>query len=238
MPMSTRDLAITAQECAKAGAAGIHLHVRDATGAHSLDPSRYAEAIWAIAETAPSLEIQISTEAAGVFSVTDQKRCLDALRPASASLSIREMARDPKTAQSVYAIAQETRTKLQHILYDAQDIALLDQWIGSGTIPASNLDVLCVLGRYSTGQTANPTDLQAFLPITKRRKVTWSVCAFGHHEQACLMAALRQGANLRVGFENNRHLPGGELLRDNATSVANIVKAAKNLGYAPQRIAS
>jgi uncharacterized protein (DUF849 family) len=38
LPISACEIALTARACADAGAGAIHLHVRDRSGGHSLDP--------------------------------------------------------------------------------------------------------------------------------------------------------------------------------------------------------
>ncbi|NBB83711.1 MAG: hypothetical protein GVY28_09935, partial [Alphaproteobacteria bacterium] len=45
LPIGPAELAATAVACRDAGAAAIHLHVRDEAGGHSLDAGRYREAI-------------------------------------------------------------------------------------------------------------------------------------------------------------------------------------------------
>ncbi|MGB0967112.1 MAG: 3-keto-5-aminohexanoate cleavage protein, partial [Halocynthiibacter sp.] len=58
----------------------------------------------------------------------------------------------------------------------------------------------------------------------------WTICAFGPNELACARAALQAGGNLRVGFENNLHLPDGTLARDNAELVSLAVNEGRALG--------
>ena len=72
---------------------------------------------------------------------------MDQLRPKAASLSIREMARDPKLGLKAYALAAETGMKLQHILYSTQDLHTLKNWIEEGVIKDTLLDVIFVLGQ-------------------------------------------------------------------------------------------
>ncbi len=48
LPMTPEELARTAAECLDAGAAMIHVHVRDRDGKHLLDAEAYRQAIGAI----------------------------------------------------------------------------------------------------------------------------------------------------------------------------------------------
>jgi len=65
LPISIAEIAAEAALCQRAGAAVLHLHVRDGNGAHSLDAGLYRAASEAIAEAAPGMLVQITTESAG-----------------------------------------------------------------------------------------------------------------------------------------------------------------------------
>ena len=234
LPISAQELAHTAHKSSMKGATGIHLHVRDAQGRHSLDPDRYQEAIDAVAAAAPELEVQISTESMGIYGVADQLSCLEQLRPKAASLSIREMARDPKLGRKAYALAAETGTKLQHILHTTQDLHTLKHWIEDGVIRGTSLDVIFVLGQYSPQVQARPEDLIPFLTRSLDSNFNWTVCAFGPAEQSCALAAIFLGGHARIGFENNVQAPDGRVVSDNACAIGNLVSAAKLSGYYPR----
>lgn len=233
LPITSAEIAATARACQLEGADCIHLHVRDAQGAHSLDPGRYRDAMVAIGEAAPGLAIQITTESAGRFGVADQYACLDALRPAAASVSVRELDRDPALAARLYALADETGTDLQHILYGPDCIARFEDLCARGIIRDSLPDVILVLGRYVPPHPAHPGDLAPLL-AQLARPVTWTVCAFGRAERACLIEAIRLGGNARIGFENNTEQPDGSQLADNAASVRGLVTAARAKGFTPK----
>lgn len=219
LPVSVAQIAATAQSCFAAGAHGVHLHVRDQDGQHSLDAGRYREAIDAVQAAAPGLDIQITTEAAGLFDVQTQLDCLRQVQPAWASISVREIARAPELVDHVYALCSEQGTRVQHILYDAADADQLTRWQQEGVVCAGQEDRLLVLGRYSTGQQSAPRDLDQFPHGSSR----WMVCAFGAQEHACLLEAACRGGDVRVGFENSLANPEGDLWADNAASVAALV---------------
>ncbi len=209
-------------------------YLRDAQGRHSLDPDRYQEAIDAVQAAAPGLEVQISTESMNIYDVADQFACLDQLRPKAASLSIREMARNPKLGRKAYALAAETGTKLQHILHTTRDFHTLKNWIEEGVIKGTSLDVIFVLGQYSPQVQASPEDIIPFLTGALGSNYRWTVCAFGPAEQSCALAAIFLGGHARIGFENNVQAPDGRVVLDNACAVGNLVSAAKLSGYYPR----
>lgn len=236
LPMTAGELAETARACYAAGAGAIHLHVRDDQGRHSLDSGRYREAIDAIKEAAPGMGIQITTEAAGLYGVTEQFACLEALRPTATSIAVREMARDLETAARVYALAAETGTQVQHILYGPGCIDQYQAWRSAGVIRPAQDDVLFVLGQYVPPVEAEPHDLTPFLGSFSPPPPNWTVCSFGQQEQACLLHTIQCGGHVRIGFENNILSPGGDLLTDNADAVRALVSAAADKGFSPSHL--
>lgn len=223
LPMTNVEIAATARACFDAGAGAIHLHVRDAKGRHSLDAGRYREAMAAVHETTPDMQIQITTESAGVYDVAAQMACLAALRPKAASVSVREMARDPGLAAQIYALAAEVGTDVQHILYGPACVAQFQRWQVEGVIDAGAQNVICVLGSYAPARAALTAELAAFQTVMLPDQ--WWVCAFGASEHQVLHAALGRGANLRIGFENS--IDDG--LGTHASNAASITKFLKLL---------
>lgn len=223
LPVSIDQIVEAARMCHLAGAQGLHLHVRDDLGAHSLDAGRYLETIAELTRVVPDMDVQITTEAAGVFDVAAQLDCLQRVQPEWASISVREIARQPELAPRLYALCEEQKTRVQHILYDAEDAELLTRWREAGIVKAEQSDRLLVLGRYATGQQSTPEDLNIFPSDTSR----WMVCAFGAQEHACLYEAARRGADVRVGFENSLTAPDGQQWADNAASVAALMAGLK-----------
>ena len=247
LPVSPGEVAAEAAACAAAGAHVLHLHVRDADGAHSLDPGRYREAIAAVrAAAGDDMIVQVTTEAVGRYSPAEQRALVRDLRPQAVSLAIRELAPDAASeaeALAFFAWAADAGIGLQFIVYDAQDTRRLVDFRlraeATGTRPGSPdpasvasgssrkvPHALFVLGRYATGQRAQPGELDPFLEVWPRAW-PWTVCAFGPREADCLAAALARGGHVRVGFENNLQRPDGTLAASNAEQVAHVRELAR-----------
>ncbi|WP_417838642.1 3-keto-5-aminohexanoate cleavage protein [Tritonibacter scottomollicae] len=231
LPVTTAEIAETARACHVLGAQALHLHVRDGEGVHSLDAGRYRAAIAAVAESAPTMGVQITTESAGLFDVPAQLACLEALRPAAASVSVREMARDAGLAARVYALCAEAGTEVQHILYSPACVAQLKAWYKDGTVPLKMRDAILVLGQYATGQPGRPAMLPAFLKEIAPLQLRWTLCAFGPEEHACLLAAITAGGQVRIGFENSLGAQDAAPWADNAASVAAFLNLAEAQGH-------
>ncbi len=230
LPITLSQICDTARACHTAGADALHLHIRDDAGLHTLDPERYRDTLAALQDTVPMLDVQITTEAAGLFDVATQLNTLRSLRPAAASISVREIMRTPPLAPEVYATAAEANTLVQHILYDLNDLKTLRGLLDRGTIPSQMRDILIVLGQYTPARDATIAELIPWQAALGDDFPNWTVCAFGPQEHAVACAALAAGRDVRIGFENNLHRPDHTPARDNAENIARTVAAAKALG--------
>ena len=73
LPITPREIADTAAACREAGAALLHLHVRDPDGRHSLDAGAYREAIEAVRHAVgDDLVIQVTSESGGRYAADEQ----------------------------------------------------------------------------------------------------------------------------------------------------------------------
>ena len=229
LPITPREIAHTAAACVEAGACMLHLHVRDADNRHSLDSTRYREAIAAIrAEAGEELIIQITTEAVGSYTREEQMRAVIEVRPEAVSLAIRELCppdTNEKSAAEFFSYLHREKIAPQYILYSKEDILHFANLLERGIIPDEKISVLLVLGRYSENQESNPADLEplvrALPPIHN-----WSLCAFGASETACMLEAIGRGGHCRVGFENNLFMSDGSLAQDNAALVSSVIDGA------------
>ncbi len=237
VPLAPAEIAATARACATLGVGALHLHVRDADGGHSLDAARYRAAMEAVGRAVPGLAIQVTTEAAGRYDVAAQLALLGGLKPRRASVAVREMGRDPELARRFYRQAAAQGTRLQHILYDRDDLALLLDWRKRGWLAEAACEVLFVLGRYDPPREARPEEVAPLADLARRHGLDWSLCAFGPHEHDCLLAALSEGSGqVRIGFENSYLQPDGTPYADNAASVAAFVARAEAAGFTPESL--
>jgi uncharacterized protein (DUF849 family) len=237
IPLTPAELAETAYECLAAGASMMHVHVRRNDGRHLLDAMAYREAISAIrARVGDRLIVQITTEALGIYTPAQQMAVLRATRPEAASMALREIvpeeAAEPAFSDILSWMKRE-HVLPQIILYEPAEAIRLADLVRRGVVPWPDIQVLYVLGRYTTDQTSQPSDLLPFLAAGMPRFANWSVCAFGRHEAACVTAAALLGGHVRVGFENNVLLPDGRQAPSNAALVEAVVTVLKGMGYAP-----
>lgn len=233
LPMNARELATSAKLCCDAGAAMLHLHIRDAEGRHSLDVPSYQEAMKVVrAAVGDAMVLQITSEAARIYQAPQQMAMVRAVCPEAVSVGLRELDHpfigEPILGEFFAWLARE-RVMTQVILYDTTDLLRWQDLRQRDVIPDAPWFLLFVLGRYSTGQTSNPKDLLPFL-VAHKGPEPWAVCAFGATEHACVTAAAALGGHVRVGFENNLRLKNDQLAPDNTALVLQAVDAARCLG--------
>ena len=235
VPLTAKETSNTAAACLDAGASMIHLHVRNADGSHSLDADHYRSAIRAVEQAVGDrLSIQVTSEAAGVYSAEQQMSAIRAIAPRSVSIALREIIPDdknPGSAADFLLWLSMQKILPQYILYDAIDVNRYKALVADGIIPTTPHWVLFVIGRYSAGQQSDTAQLKPFLTASKGISVPWAVCAFGKTELDCVLAAAEQGGHIRVGFENNIYLHDGQVAEGNADLIEQVANAARDSQY-------
>ena len=225
LPITLDEIASTAEACVNAGAAMLHLHIRDDQGQHSLDPWRYEKAMDAVrARVGDSLLIQVSSESAGRFTAAEQMRAMETLLPEYVSLGLREYIADERAIDvggKFLSRLSKGRTAVQYILYSPQDILWYEALCQQRVIPGDSHLLLFVLGRYGK-QIAEVEQLSNYISVLKRSS-PWMVCAFGPNELAVMDKAIQLGGHCRVGFENNFELKAGVEVSGNEELVAETV---------------
>ena len=233
LPITPSELGRAATESLEAGAAMIHLHVRDGNLAHVLDVAAYRAAIQAIRfQVGDKLVIQVTTESCGLYRPEEQMRLVRELRPEAVSLSIGEIVPNPAfetPAAEFFAWLRAEGIFAQFIVFDADQIRSLVRLIHRGIVPHSDPCVLFVLGRYTPNQMSAPSDLDPLLEVSPFREA-WFLCAFGRHELACADRALGRGGHARIGFENNLFRPDGTQAASNAELVGLAASRAHQRG--------
>jgi len=219
-------------QCHAAGATVLHAHVRGSDDEHLLDTGLYQELIAEMKRQAPTMLVQITTEAVGRYTPQQQVDCVESVVPQMASVSLREMTCDFKDlgfAKNFFHWAVEAEVHIQHIVYNPEELVQFMSMRRDGIIPASQRCVLFVLGRYAVDFQSSPADLEPFLS-NDLTGLDWFVCAFGKQEQACVIAGIDQGGHARIGFENNLYLPGGNIASNSAELVSGLAKALRSSG--------
>ena len=224
LPISAEEIAEDVAQCVAAGASMVHLHARTSSGQHSLEIEDNRAVMAAVKEkVGKKVVIQLTTEAVGIYQPEQQMNLIRALKPEAASFALSELIPDPsheaQASEFFHWVAQEGIIA-QYIVYSAEQLAYYLDLRKRDLLPANKHHLLLVLGRYHKTQESEPSDLKPFIQLIEQLdKIRWAVCAFGKKEQDCLLAAAELGGDLRIGFENNLFSNTGELAKNNAAQV-------------------
>jgi uncharacterized protein (DUF849 family) len=231
LPIGIAEIARDAAEALEAGAAMIHLHVRDAKGRHTLEAELYRDAIAEVRRTVGErLLVQITTEAVGRYRPDEQMAVVDAVRPEAVSIALREIlpeGGDETAVARFFARTAARATAVQIIVFGAAELARAEAFAARGVLP-ERFSTLAVLGRHSPAG-ATQAELDAYLAAGFSGR-PWMVCAFGPGEAGFAAQAAQAGGDARVGFENNLHLPDGTVAPSNAAIVAAAADEARASG--------
>jgi len=235
LPISAQEIADEAARCADAGAAVIHLHVRNDDGSPSQSAELFQAAIDAIRRKTDVI-VQTSTGGAVGMTLDDRAQPLSC-RPEMATLNcgtinfgddvfvntrpqIRELATRIRKAGSV---AELECYDLGHV---EEALALLKE----GVI-AEPLHFQLVLG--IPGGIGAREEHVRYLVSLLPKGATWGVAAVGRHQQAMTEVAMRLGGHARVGLEDNIYLSKGVLAEGSAPLVARAAAFARSVGRPP-----
>ena len=223
IPLSPAELADNAQAILDCGASLLHLHVRDESDGHTLDPKCYRAAIDAVRDqVGDKLVIQVTTEAVGIYSPEQQISVVKELKPEAVSIALRELVPDrdnTRDASRFFEWLKLNDVMPQYILYSPDEVGWFEELRKCGVFHDDLPFVLFVLGQYGTTKYGDPADLEDYQHALGDERIPWAVCCFGPREDEVSWCAATAGGHARVGFENNMLMPGGSEAPDNAALV-------------------
>ena len=232
LPTTIDELVETAVRCEAAGAAMIHLHIRDADHNPTLELSRLAEAVQAVREST-TLVIQLST-GGSVHDPLDQRlKVLDAA-PDSCSLTMGttnfgdDMFLNPwPFVSELYQLSQDRGVVPEFELFDLGQVAALHRLLDGYGLPFGGR-VHCDFVMGVPGGMPGTTDaLVAGVQGLPAAVTSWSATGIGRTSLAVAYAALSKGGHLRVGMEDTLTLARGVAVSHNEELVARAAQLAE-----------
>ncbi len=223
LPVTLDELVTTAKECRAAGAAVIHVHIRDENARPTLDPGRLADTVQALRE-GTDLIIQLSTGGAVTDGFGPRLAVLDA-GPDACSLTCGtvnfgdEVFANPwPFIRQLYARTKELGVVPEFELFDMGQVATLHRLLDElGPPHGGHVHCDLVMG-VPGGMPGSATQLvQAVAALPPG--ATWSATGVGRTSVPVLFAALSAGGHLRVGMEDTISFARGRLVTGNAELV-------------------
>ena len=223
LPVTLEELLTSAKQCQEAGAAVIHVHIRDAGARPTLDLGRLTETVQALREST-GLVVQLSTGGAVTDPFEDRLRVLGA-RPDACSLTCGtvnfgdEVFQNPwPFIRDLYQATQRHGVVPEFELFDLGHIATLHRLLGEFGPPAGghvHCDLVMGVPGGMPGDAATLTAAVAALPDG----ATWSATGVGRTTLPVMFAALAAGGHLRVGMEDTLSFARGRPVSGNAELV-------------------
>jgi uncharacterized protein (DUF849 family) len=252
VPVTPEQIAASAIDAAKAGAAIVHVHVRDPqTTRPSMDPALYREVVDRIRQSGTDVLINLTTGPGARYapslddplkpgpgttlkSPEERVRHVVELRPDICSLDMGSMNMGGYAFINTPAILEAMAIKIRDAgvlpeleVFEAGHLLLSKRLIETGHVKAPSLFQIC-LG-ISWAQPATPeamTYMRSLLPAD----CTWFAFGISLHQFPMVAQAVLLGGHPRVGLEDNLYLARGKLAPSNAALVEKAARIIEVLG--------
>ncbi len=255
VPRSPKQIAESAIEAAKAGAAVVHCHVRDPeTGAPSRDVSLYRELTERIRDSEVDVVLNLTAGMGGDMIFGDVENPLPVNEAATDMIGATErmahiaeclpeictldcgtmnfaeadyvMTNTPGMLRAMGQMMTDLGVKPEIEAFDTGHLWFAKQLVKEGVLDSPALVQLCMGVPWGA-----PDDLNTFMAMVNNVPSDWSWSAFalGRNEMPFVAASVLAGGNVRVGLEDNLFLERG-VLATNAQLVEKAVTIIENLG--------
>jgi len=236
LPITPDEVAKTAEECRAAGAAILHLHVRDEKGKATQSVKRFKEAIDAIRRKS-DIVIELTTGGAVGDTAEERLRPVAELEPEMASLDCgtvnfgdEYIVNDLPTMRAFAAEFKRRGVRATLECFDLGHVYASHFLIKEGLLEAP----------YHYGFVLNVPaaapysveNLSAFIRALPAG-ADYTVMGIGRASLPAQFGAIANGAWIRVGFEDNVYYSKGVLAKSNAQFVERAVRIAHEAGLAP-----
>jgi uncharacterized protein (DUF849 family) len=252
LPVTPEQIAVACLEAAEAGAAVVHVHVRDPeTGAPSMQIDHYARVVDLLRQGKPELVVNLTTGPGGRYQPSHDDPLVPGprtnllvaerrvqhiveIRPDIATLDLNTMnsgqevvINTPDIARRMAAAIRRAGVLPEIELFDSGDIALLKDLIEDGTLAGKPLCSIVMGVKY--GFSVSPETLlyaRSLLP----QDATWTAFAVGKYAFPMVAQSFLAGGNARVGLEDAIYLSRGVLAASNAQMIGKARRIVEDLG--------
>jgi uncharacterized protein (DUF849 family) len=230
LPVTLDELVETAKACEAAGAAMIHIHIRDDAGNPTLDLGRLRDTVAAVRE-ASTLVVQLSTGGSVHDGYEPRLRVLDA-EPDSCSLTCGTvnfgddvfMNSWPFMAQ-LYQLTQQRHVVPEFELFDLGHVTALNRLLDKYGEPFGG-QVHCDLVMGVPGGMPGTAAALVSAVAARPEGASWSATGIGRTTLPVMYAALAAGGHIRVGMEDVVTWARGVPVTSNAQLVERAAAAA------------
>ncbi len=215
VPLTPEEIAEDAYKCWKAGAAVVHIHMRDDKGMGTMDADRFEKTAALIKE---KCDVVVNMTTSGDHRASDDERMIhiDRLQPEMASFDAGSFnwmpagvfMNSPQFLDKLGRLMTEKDVKPEIEVFDSGMMDIANYYVSQGVLkgPLHFQFVLGVLGGMA-GTVKNLVYLADKLPEGS----TWSAFGVGKDHLPIMMATIGMGGHVRVGLEDNIYYSRGRL---------------------------
>lgn len=232
LPTTLAELTETAVRCEAAGAAMIHLHIRDDDHQPTLEQS-YLRAVVDAVRANTSLIVQLSTGGSVHDPLDTRLTVLDA-DPDSCSLTMGTVNFGDDVFLNpwgficdLYQLTQERQVVPEFELFDLGHVAALHRLLATYGLPHGGRVHCDLVMGVPGGMPGTAAALIAAVQALPEQTTSWSATGIGRTTLAVAFAALAAGGNLRVGMEDTLTLARGVKVTHNAELVERAARLAE-----------
>lgn len=234
VPYTVKDMVREAKSAYDAGAAVIHVHVREDEGTPTQSKARFKEVLDAIYQVVPDVIVIPST--GGAVGMTAEERLQPTeLMPEMATLDCGTCNFGDEVFENTVPMMRafgkrmlENHIKPEYECFEMGHLDTILKLAQRGEVPGAPMQFNFVLGVF--GCTPATGENLAWLVRNIPEGSTWTATGIGRHQFPLAMHAVTMGGNVRVGFEDNLYLEKGVLAKSNGALVEKVVKMARLVG--------
>lgn len=234
VPYTVEEIVREAKSAVDAGAAIVHIHVREDDGTPTQSKERFKECIDAIYKVCPDVILIPST--GGAVGMTAEERLQPTeLFPEMATLDCGTCNFGDDVFENTMPMMRafgkrmmENDIKPEYECFEMGHLETVLNMARKGQVPGAPMQFNFVLG--VPGCTSATVPNLCWLVNAIPAGSTWTATGIGRHAFTLAAAAIVMGGNVRVGFEDNLYIEKGVLAKSNGELVAKVVRMAKELG--------
>ncbi len=258
LPITPEEIAQASIEAAKAGAAIVHIHVRDPqTGHPSYELKHYRAVVDLIRKSGQDVIINLTGGPGARFDVglddpkvagpkTTLKRPearvehIVELKPEMCSLDFHTLCsrgtvaiNTPGHVTTMAEMIRDAGVKPELEVFDSGNIVMALELLGKGLFKAPPLFQMVIgVGYGAPGTPATLQYLRSLLPPG----CEWSAVGIGRMQFPVAAQSMLSGGHVRVGLEDNVYLEKGKLAPSNAALVEKAARIIHDLGGMPATV--
>jgi len=234
VPVSPAEIAADCVEAAQAGAAIVHIHVRDDDGNPAREVERYAEVAERVRDSGVDVVLNLTagmggdmvfgsveaplphnTEATDMAGATERLEHVRQIRPEICTLDCGTMnfgegdyvmTNTPATLEAMASQIKELGVRPEIEVFDTGHLAHAKYLVERGFIEDPVMIQLCMGIPWGA-----PDDINTFMAMRNNVPSNWTFSAFsiGSNQLPFVSLAAYAGGNVRVGLEDNLYLSRG-----------------------------